>query len=85
MAALCGGDPLVCIDFVVLFIGEYLREWTTLAMLLLLLGLLLQLRADRQKAAEDAYGRQLEACDDKRSEEGQARTWVFDGDRMEKR
>lgn len=85
MAAPCGGDPLVCIEFVIMGIGEFLKDWTTLAMLLLLLGLLLQLRADRQKAAEDAYGRQLEAYDDKRREEVQARSLVAGDDCREER
>jgi len=80
MAAVCGGDPVICIDFVTLFVIEYLKDWTTLAMLLLLLGLLLQLRADRQKAAEEAYGRRLEAYDDKRRQEKQATTWVVNNE-----
>lgn len=72
MAALCGGDPLVCIEFVVLGIGEFLKDWTTLAMLAILLGLLLRFRADRTKAREDAYGRHLAAFDSRRSQEAQA-------------
>jgi hypothetical protein len=73
MASVCGGDPVRCIDFVTLFIVEYLKDWTTLAMLLLLLGLLLRLRADRQKAAEAAYAAQLGIYDDKRIEQTQTR------------
>lgn len=73
MLAPCGGDPLVCIELVIRFVAEFLKDWTTLAMLLALLGLLLRLRADRRKARDDAYGRRLEAYDDKRSEETQAR------------
>lgn len=72
MVAPCGGDPLVCIEFVVLGIGEFLKDWTTLGMLALLLGLLLRFRADRAKAREDAYGRQLGAYDDRRGEDEQA-------------
>lgn len=67
MVAPCGGDPLVCIEFVVLGIGEFLKDWTTLGMLALLLGLLLRLRANRAKAREEAYARQLAAYDDSRS------------------
>lgn len=66
--AACGGDPLVCIEFVVLGIGEFLKDWTTLAMLALLLGLLLRFRADRAKAREDAYARQLAAYDERRGQ-----------------
>ena len=66
--AACGGDPLVCIEFVVLGIGEFLKDWTTLGMLAVLLVLLLRFRADRAKACEDAYARQLAAYDDKRSQ-----------------
>jgi len=66
----------------VLFIGEFLKDWTTLAMLAILLGLLLQWRADRRKAAEAAYARRLKAYDDKRSEEVvRAATWVVEDDR----
>lgn len=68
MAAPCGGDPLVCIEFVFMGIGEFLKDWTTLAMLALLLGLLLRFRANRAKSREDAYARQLAAYDDKRSQ-----------------
>ncbi len=71
MVAPCGGDPLVCIEFVVLGIGEFLKDWTTLGMLALLLGLLLRFRADRAKAREDAYGRQLAAYDDRRGQDEQ--------------
>ena len=74
MAAVCNGDPLVCIEFVVLFVGEFLKDWTTLAMLALLLGMLLSLRADRHKAREAAYARQLAAYDDRRNEETRARS-----------
>ncbi|MDP2825605.1 MAG: hypothetical protein Q8O52_23340 [Sulfuritalea sp.] len=86
MATPCGGDPLVCMDFVALFIGEFLKDWTTLAMLAILLVLLLMLRADRRKAAEAAYARQLEAYDNKRHEEtGQAPTWVVGNDKTDER
>jgi hypothetical protein len=71
MAAPCGGDPLVCIEFVVLGIGEFLKDWTTMGMLAILLGLLLRFRSDRAKAREDAYGRHLAAFDSRRSQEAQ--------------
>jgi len=67
MAAPCGGDPLVCIEFAVLAIGEFLKDWTTMAMLALLLGLLFRLKADRRKAREAAYATRLAAYDEKRS------------------
>ena len=86
MAAPCGGDPLVCIEFVILGIGEFLKDWTTLAMLLLLLGLLLRERADRQKARDKAYATRLEAYDEKRrEEETQARTWAVEDKSREER
>lgn len=86
MATPCGGDPLVCIEFVILGIGEFLKDWTTLAMLLLLLGLLLRERVDRQKARDESYATRLEAYDEKRrEEETQARTWAVEGDRTEQR
>jgi hypothetical protein len=85
MAAPCGGDPVRCIDFVALFIVEYLKDWITLSMLLLMLGLLLRLRADRQKATEAAYATQLLAYDEKRREETQAPTWAVKDERTEER
>ncbi|MCX7165770.1 MAG: hypothetical protein NTV11_05800 [Rhodocyclales bacterium] len=85
MAAPCGGDPLVCIDFVALFIAEFLKDWTTLVMLLILLGLLLRLRADRQKARELDYARRLAAYDDKRSHEIPEPTWAVENDRIVER
>ncbi|MBK9021807.1 MAG: hypothetical protein IPL72_18205 [Sulfuritalea sp.] len=71
MAAPCGGDPLVCIEFVILGIGEFLKDWTTMGMLAILLGLLLRYRADRAKAREDAYGRHLADFDTRRSQAAQ--------------
>ena len=86
MAAPCGGDPLVCIELVVLAVGEFLKDWTTMAMLALLLGLLLRVRADRQKARDESYASRLEAYDEKRrEEETQARTWAVDSDKTEGR
>ena len=85
MAAPCGGDPLVCIDFVALFIAEFLKDWTTLVMLLLLLGLLLRLRADRQKARELDYARKLSAYEEKRSHDAGEQSWAVENDRMVER
>ncbi len=82
MAAPCGGDPLVCIEFAAHFVGEFLKDWTTMAMLALLLGLLLRLRADRRREAEAAYARQLAAWADRRGAEGEAQDWTIgDGPR----
>ena len=69
MAAACGSDPLLCIEFAVLAIGELLKDWTTMAMLAVVLGLLLLLRADKQKARDDAYAVQLGAYEDRRRHE----------------
>ncbi len=86
MASPCGGDPLVCIEFAVLTIGEFLKDWTTMAMLVVLLGLLLRERADRRKARDEAYAAQLAAYDEKRREEiQQAPTWAVKDDRKEQR
>ena len=74
MTGTCGGDALFCIEFVVLAIGEFLRDWTTLAMLALLLGLLFKLRADRHQARDDAYARRLTAYDEQRSQHMQGRS-----------
>jgi cbb3-type cytochrome oxidase subunit 3 len=74
MTTPCGGDPIVCIEFVIRFITEFLKDWTTLAMLLVFLGLLLSLRADRRKALDDDYGRRLEAYDDKRNDQTRLRS-----------
>jgi len=56
---------------VVLGIGEFLKDWTTMGMLAVLLGLLLRFRADRAKAREDAYGRHLAVFDNRRSQGAQ--------------
>ena len=75
MTTPCSGDPLVCIEFVVLGIGEFLKDWTTIAMLVLLLGLLVKLRADRQRARDEAYARRLAAYDEKRNQNKEP-TWI---------
>jgi len=85
MAPVCGGDALVCIEFAVLALGEFLKDWTTMVMLLLLLGLFLKLRADRRKAREAVYARQLEAYDDKRNQETRGRIWVGENDKTVER
>lgn len=74
MAAPCGGDPMACIEFVVLGIGAFLKDWTTMAMLAILLVLLLLLRSDRAKARETDYAKRLAAYDDKRSLDTQGRS-----------
>jgi hypothetical protein len=66
MAPPCGGDPVWCIDFAALFLVEYLKDWSTLAMLAILLVLLLVRRAQQRQAAEDAYAKRLGDYDDKR-------------------
>jgi hypothetical protein len=63
----CRDDLQVCIDFIVLSIGDFLTDWTTLAMLAILLGLLLRLRVDRQRAREAAYASRLQTYDRKRA------------------
>ena len=77
MATPCGGDPLECIEFLALVVTEFLKDWTTLAMLALLLGLLLRLRADRQRARDEDYARRLGAYADKRGKEGAAQDWTI--------
>lgn len=64
----CRDDPVVCIDAVALFIGEFLKDWTTMGMLAILLALLLKLRADQRKQREQAYAQQLAAYDERRSQ-----------------
>lgn len=66
MAAICGGDPLACIEFVVLVIGEFLKDWTTMAMLAALLVLLLRLHVDRARAREAEYAQRLSGYADRR-------------------
>lgn len=67
MAASCGRDPLVCIEFVVWGIGEFLKDWTTMAMLAVLLALLLRFRAARMSAREADYAKRLAAYAEKRA------------------
>ncbi len=78
--SICTDDPVVCIDFAFLFVGEFLMDWTTMAMMAILLGLLLKLRADQQRAREDAYAEQMLQFESKRKLEGRHSTWeVEDG------
>jgi hypothetical protein len=81
MASPCGGDPLACIDFVFLLIGEFLKDWTTMGMMALLLGLLLKMRIDQNKARDLAYHRQMESYDDKRTQEPLVPTWGSEKDK----
>ncbi len=59
-------DPVACLDYVFLFIGEFLSDWTTMLMLAVLLGLLLKLRADQKKARAAEYAAQMIKLDDRR-------------------
>lgn len=72
MAAICGGDPLSCIEFVILGIGEFLKDWTTMAMLAVMLVLLLRLRSDRTRAKEAEYANILSGYADRRDAGGHA-------------
>jgi hypothetical protein len=67
MLSNCSNDPVVCIDFAILFVGEFLKDWTVLATMFLLLALLLKLKADKQRARNNLYARQMEVYDDKRT------------------
>jgi hypothetical protein len=82
MANVCGSDPLVCIEFVVWGLGEFLKDWTTLAMLAVLLTLLIKERADRQRRREAAYARELLASQERRALEAKGMTWVVEDGRM---
>lgn len=76
MVPTCSDDPVACLDFAFLFIGEFLKDWTTMAMLALLLFLLLKERADRRKAVDQAYARQMAAYAEKRDQgRTQTSTW----------
>jgi hypothetical protein len=79
MASPCGGDPVVCIEFAIIFIGEFLKDWTTMAMLAVLLGLLFRLRADQRRAREEAYAGELAAYADRREAEGETQNWTIEG------
>ncbi len=59
MIVSCRDDPMVCIDWTVLFVAEFLKDWTTMAMLAVMLGLLLKVRSQRQKARDEAYAIQM--------------------------
>lgn len=73
MISSCRTDPVVCIDFVALFIAEFLKDWTTLGMMVVLLGLLFRLRAKQLKERESAYARQMEAYLDRKQSTETAR------------
>jgi len=76
----CGGDPLVCIEFVVRGIGDFLSDWTTLGLMAILLGLLLRLRADRQTALDAAHAARMGSYEEARRAEAPEPTWVIDDD-----
>jgi hypothetical protein len=74
----CRDDPVACIDFAALFIGEFLKDGTTLALLTVLLGLTIKLRRDRQRAAQQAYDAQLLVLAAQREEAGhRAPGWII--------
>ncbi len=67
---------MVCIDFTVLLVGEFLKDWTTLAMMAILLILLLKLRADKRQKRRITYATQMEDFVDKRIQSQQtASAW----------
>lgn len=86
MVPTCRGDPVACIDFAVLFVGEFLKDWTTMALLAILLGLLLKLRSDQATAREFAYAMQMQAYDDRRNgDQAATGTWeIKDGKLVER-
>ena len=80
MAPGCRDDPVVCIDAVAVFIGEFLKDGTTMAMLAALFVLLLRLRADQKKAKSAEYARQMLKLETRRSGEGvRSTTWEAKG------
>lgn len=72
MSVLCGGDPLSCIEFVIVGVGEFLKDWTTMAMLAALLVLLLRLRADHVRSREAEYAKRMAGYADRREGVSQA-------------
>jgi hypothetical protein len=74
----CNADPVACIDFLVLWTQEFLKDWTTLAMLATLLFLLLKLRAQQAQKREATYAARMLVYDDKRTQENVPRTWVVE-------
>lgn len=82
----CGNDPVVCLDFLILFIGEFLKDRITMTLLAALLVLLFKLRVDQRKSRELAYAEQLIELDKKRKQERKlSSTWeVVDGKWVER-
>ncbi len=86
MLSTCSNDPVVCIDIAILFIGAFLKDWTTMAILLLLLVLLFKLKADKQRAKNFVYARQMEAYDNKRTmDQTRISTWEAEEGRLVER
>ncbi len=86
MLSTCSNDPVVCIDIVALFIGAFLKDWTTMAILLLLLVLLFKLKADKQRAKNLVYAMQMEAYDSKRTrDQTRISTWETEEGRLVER
>lgn len=57
--ALCSEDPIVCIDWLAMAIGDFLKDWVTLGCLAVLLVILLRERARHDQRRLDTYSKAM--------------------------
>ena len=75
--ALCSEDPIVCIDWLAMAIGDFLKDWVTLACLAVLLVILLRERARHDQRQLDTYSKAMLEYEQARHD-GSARTsWTI--------
>ncbi len=64
----CTDDPMICIDWFALFVGEFLKDGFTLAGMAVLLILLLRLRAQKIEAQRLEFGESMMDYHEKREQ-----------------
>jgi hypothetical protein len=77
---LCREDLLVCIDWLALAIGDFLKDWVTMGCLAVLLVILLRERARQQDRKLAAYARTLLDYDQARNDASARATWKIGDD-----
>lgn len=73
--AACREDPLVCIDWLALAIGDFLKDWVTMGCLAVLLVILLRERARQQDRKLAEYGRTMLEYEQARNGAPARTTW----------
>lgn len=74
----CREDPVVCIDWLAMAIGDFLKDWVTMGCLAVLLVILLRERARNQQRKLEAYGRSMLEYEQARNDRPPRTTWTID-------